>query len=294
MHSAIPERSYRRAMALRGRGRGRILSGVAEDLKAAAAAAYAAAADHFDALPFWDRHGRRTVDRLDPRPGERMLDACCGTGASALPAAHRVGPHGSVLGVDLSEPALALARAKAGEQRLSNVEFRVADVESADLRPRRFDAVVCVFGVFFLPDMVAGLRRLWRLVRPGGRLAVTVWGPRLSEPATAEFWAAVGDERPGLVGGFHPWTRVTEPSALADLLAEAGAEAPTEAGVHPLASPADWWTIVLGTGYRSTVARLDPEAAERVRAANLARVEALDIREVETNVVYALAAKPEA
>ncbi|MGN9908329.1 class I SAM-dependent methyltransferase [Phytohabitans sp. LJ34] len=268
---------------------------MAEDIKAAAAAAYAAAADHFDALPFWERFGRRTVDRLGLRPGERVLDACCGTGASALPAARRVGPHGTVLGVDLSEPALALARAKARERGLSNVEFRVADVERVDLAPEHFDAVVCVFGVFFLPDMVAGVRRLWRLVRPGGRLAVTVWGPRLFEPATGEFWAAVGAERPDLVGGFHPWTRVTEPAALADLFTRAGAAAPAvvaEAGTHPLADPGDWWTVVLGTGYRATVARLDPEAVARVRAATVARVEARAIREVETNVVYAVAGKP--
>ena len=58
-----------------------------------------------------------------------------------------------------------------------------------------------------------------------------------------------------------------------------------------LTGPDDWWTIVLGTGYRATVERLGVEAAERVRAANLARVDARGIREVETNVVYSIARK---
>jgi SAM-dependent methyltransferase len=265
------------------------------DLKAASAATYAATADHFDApaLSFWDRYGRRTVARLGLRPGARVLDACCGTGASALPAAREVGPGGHVLGVDISEPALALARAKAGRARLSNVEFRAADIEHTGLPPDSFDAVVCVFGIFFLPDIATGIAELWRLVRPGGQLAITIWGPRLFEPATSEFWAAVGAERPDLVGGFHPWTRVTDPAELAGLFAAAGAAVPevvAEPGTQPLTGPDDWWTIVLGTGYRATVERLGEPAAGRVRTANLARIQG--VREVETSVVYAVAGKP--
>jgi ubiquinone/menaquinone biosynthesis C-methylase UbiE len=95
-----------------------------------------------------------------------------------------------VLGVDLAEQALTPARAKAQAQGLTNVEFRAADVERTGLPPESFDVVVCVFGIFFLPDMAAAVAELWRLVRPGGTLAVTVWGPRFLEPATAAFWEA--------------------------------------------------------------------------------------------------------
>src|SRR5437899_9751350 len=125
------------------------------DIKAVSAATYAATADHFDdsALSFWDRFGRQTVARIGLRPGDRVLDACCGTGASALPAAHAVGGGGQVLGLDLAEPALVLARAKAHAQGLTNIEFRAVDVEHTGLPSASFDAVVGVFGVFFLPDM---------------------------------------------------------------------------------------------------------------------------------------------
>ncbi|MEV4619157.1 methyltransferase domain-containing protein [Asanoa sp. NPDC049573] len=261
-------------------------------MKAVSASTYAAAADHFDAaaLSFWDRFGRATVTRLGLRPGDHVFDACCGTGASALPAAHAVGADGRVVGFDLAEPALALARAKAAAQGLTNVEFRSADVEHTGLPSGSFDAVVCVFGVFFLPDMTAAVAELWRLVRPGGVLAITVWGPEWLEPATAEFWAAVGAERPDLVRAFHPWTRVTSPTALARLLRDAGLPEPAveaEAGTHPLADPHDWWTIVLGTGYRATVEQLDEPAAARVRAATIAWLRDNDVRHLRTNVVYA-------
>jgi SAM-dependent methyltransferase len=267
------------------------------DLKATSAATYAATADHFDdaALSFWSRFGTETVARIGLPPGARILDACCGTGASALPAAHAVGPSGYVLGLDLAEPALERARAKAAAQGLANAEFRAVDIEHTGEPTGSYDAVVCVFGVFFLPDMAAAVAELWRVVRPGGTLAVTVWGPRFMEPASTAFWSAVGAELPDLVDPFRPWTRVTGPEALADLLRAGGVPAPEVEAVpatHPLADPDDWWTIVLGTGFRSTVARLEPEAAARVRAASVGYLRGHGVRELEANVVYATARKP--
>jgi SAM-dependent methyltransferase len=253
-----------------------------------AASTYSAAADHFDALPFWDRYGRRTVERAALRPGERVLDACCGTGASALPAARAVAPGGHVLGVDLAEPALALARRKARDHGLDNVEFRLGDVTATGLEDGSFDAVICVFGIFFVDDMEAAVAELWRLLRPGGRLAVTVWGPRFLEPATGAFWAAVGREDPAAVRAFEPWTRVTSPPALARLLGPGAAVEP-EAGREPVPAPEDWWPMVLGTGFRATIERLGPAAAARIQGDNLAWIRANGVREVETNVVYGLA-----
>jgi SAM-dependent methyltransferase len=268
------------------------------DMKAVSAATYAATADHFDdpALSFWDRFGRLTVARIGVRPARRVFDACCGTGASAIPAAHMVAPDGQVLGFDLAEPALVLARAKAKAQGLTNVEFRAGDVERTGLPSESFDVVICVFGIFFLPNMAAAVAELWRLVRPGGVLAVTVWGPGFLEPATAAFWDAVGAERPDLVGGFRPWTRVTDPAALSQLLQRGGVADPiveAEPGTHPLADPEDWWSVVLGTGYRATVGQLDAAAAQRVRAANIQWLRQHEVRELETNVVYAQARKPD-
>src|SRR5262245_17767782 len=264
------------------------------DLKSATGATKAAAAEQFDdaVLSLWQRFGRRTIALLDLRPGDAVLDACCGTGASALPAAHCVGPSGHVLGLDVAEPALALARAKAGAQNLSNAEFRAVDVEHTGLPSESYDAVVCVFGIFFLPDMVAALTELWRLVHPGGTLAVTVWGPGFVDPGASAFWEAVAAERPDLVRAFEPWTRVTEPDALAELFRAAGAATPeidAEPGMHPLADPEHFWQIVLGSGLRATVAQLDADAAERVREATVARLRTDRVTELEVNVIYARA-----
>src|SRR5262245_24327178 len=197
-----------------------------EEAKARAAATYNAAADHYDddANSFWERFGRATIERLRPAPGSRVLDVCCGSGASALPAAAMVGPTGSVLGVDLAANLLDRARRKALERGLGNAEFRIGDMLDLPIGNERFDAVVCVFGVFFVPDMPAAVRSLWHAVRPGGSLAVTTWGPRFFEPATSAFWSSIREVRPDLYKGFNPWDRICDPDSLRALLREGGIE----------------------------------------------------------------------
>jgi len=268
---------------------------ISENAQAKATATYNAAADAYDdpANTFWARFGRRTVERLGLRSGERVLDVCCGSGASALPAAEKVGSSGTVLGVDLSEMLLALARSKAHDRGLRNVEFRTGDM--LDLRLHtQFDVVVCVFGVFFVPDMPAAVRALWQAVRPGGRLAITTWGPRFFEPANTAFWNSVREVRPDLYKGFNPWDRVTDPTAVLELLREGGvdrAHTIAEAGEHSIPTPEAWWTAVMGSGYRGTLEQLDAQARERVRAANMTYVRDAGISAVEANVVYTIAEK---
>jgi ubiquinone/menaquinone biosynthesis C-methylase UbiE len=268
-----------------------------EDAKRKASATYNAAADSYDdpANSFWARFGRRTIERLGLRPGEDVLDVCCGSGASALVAAEKVDHDGSVLGVDLSENLLVLARAKASARRLENVHFRLGDMLDLQLPASRFDAVVCVFGVFFATDMTAAVRSLWHVVRPGGKLAVTTWGPHFFEPATTAFWNSIRDVRPDLYKGFNPWDRICDPPALRALLRDGGVEQAdilAEPGEHPVPSPDAWWSAVLGSGYRGTFEQLDADERERVRAANLDYVRASGIASVQANVVYAIATKP--
>jgi ubiquinone/menaquinone biosynthesis C-methylase UbiE len=269
---------------------------MSDDAKLRTASAYNAAADCFDApaLLFWDRIGRRTVERMKLKRGINVLDACCGSGASAIPAAEAVGPDGRVLGVDLAENLLRLARAKASRLGLGHAEFRLGDLETLSPSAETFDAVICVLGIFFLPDMPAGVRCLWRLVRPGGQMAITTWGKRVLEPGNSAFWDAVRTERPDLYKTFNPWDRINDPTALASMLLQGDVqtdEVVAEPDAQTLNSPEDFWTIMLGSGYRGTIEQLDQEARERVRHATLDYVSRHDVRSVETNAVYALARK---
>src|SRR5688572_14452901 len=100
-------------------------------------------------------HGERAIAQLAPAPGERVLDLGCGCGDSSLALARRVAPGGRVVGLDLSEPMLARARGRAAAAGLANLEFRVADVQSAPLEAGAFDAAFSRFGVMFFADPVA-------------------------------------------------------------------------------------------------------------------------------------------
>ena len=268
-----------------------------ENAQARAAFTYNAAADFYDASPlsFWDYFGRRTIELASLASGSRLLDVCCGAGASALPAAEAVGPTGNVIGVDLAKQLLESARTKAIQRRLDNIEFEIGDMLAMRFPVASFDAVVCVFGIFFVPDMAMAVSELWRRVRPGGKLAMTTWGPNFFQPGSDAFWRSIKDVRPDLFKGFNPWDRINDPGSLTKIFDEAGIAPPKivlENRLHPINSAEDWWTIVLGSGYRGTIEQLTLAERQKVQDANLAFIRDEKISAIETNVLYALGAKP--
>ncbi|MDJ0896785.1 MAG: class I SAM-dependent methyltransferase [Alphaproteobacteria bacterium] len=265
--------------------------------KAKVAAAYNAAADRFDAGPlgFWARTGRRTVSRLALGDGAMVLDVGCGTGASALPAAERIGPSGRVIGVDLAEELLRIARTKAVVRGLDNVEFHPGDMEQLGYPDGHFDAVVCVFALFFATDMERQLAELWRMVRPGGQLAVTTWGPRMFEPAASRWRCVIDHMCPALSATGNPWDRITDTRSVRKLFENAGVpnvKVEAENARQALTTPEDWWTVVLGSGLRGIVNQMDEKTAARTRSANVGWVRENFVTAIETNVIYAVASKP--
>jgi ubiquinone/menaquinone biosynthesis C-methylase UbiE len=267
-----------------------------DEAKARTAATYNIAADFFDTPPlaFWDRIGQRTVAKMSLIRGSQVLDACCGSGASAIPAAEAVGTGGRVLGVDLAENLLQLARVKAQRRGLSHAEFRLADFEALDPSAETFDAVICVFGIFFVTDMPKGVRHLWQLLRPGGQLAITTWGTRFVEPGSSALWELVRRKRPDLYKGFNPWDRINDPHSLAAMLLEAGVQTDdivAEEHSQLLRSPEDFWTIAMGTGFRATIEQIDQDTRESLRTALLEHMSRTGVRHVETNALYAMARK---
>jgi len=153
-------------------------------------------------------------------------------------------------------------------------------------------AVMCVFGIFFVPDLHGAVRGLWRLGRPAGFLAITIWGAKMFEPADDKLWEAVRQEDPELLKSIKPWNKIVEPDPLRALLVECDVTDPVvvaEPGTHPLNTPEDWWTIILGSGYRSAVDALSPVDRERVRVTTIEAVRREKIREIRADVVYAIA-----
>jgi ubiquinone/menaquinone biosynthesis C-methylase UbiE len=120
----------------------------------------------------------RLIGLASLRPGERVLDVACGTGALALAAARCVGRQGSVLGTDISQNMVEAAGAMARAMELANCRFERCDAEALSEDGPRFDAALCGLGLMYMPDPERALELMFRNLLPGGRLAASVWGRR--------------------------------------------------------------------------------------------------------------------
>jgi SAM-dependent methyltransferase len=181
-------------------------------------------------------------------PGHDVLDVACGTGVLAHEAALRVRPGGTVIGLDRNDGMLAVARRKAPE-----IEWRQGRAEALPFADGRFDAVVSQFGLMFFEDRVLALAEMWRVLKPGGRLALAVWDALERTPGYAAMTALLQrlfGER--IADALRVPYALGDPEALAALAAQAGipAEVTTRKGTARFPSIDAWvhtdvkgWTL---------------------------------------------------
>jgi ubiquinone/menaquinone biosynthesis C-methylase UbiE len=110
------------------------------------------------------------------RLGERVLDVACGTGLIAFAAADAIGVRGNVVGIDLSGRMVDAAEERARERRASTTRFARMDAEALEFPDASFDVALCALGLMYMPDPAKALREMRRVLRPGGRVALAVWG----------------------------------------------------------------------------------------------------------------------
>ena len=121
------------------------------------------------------------VRQINPGPGEIILELLAGTGDTGFVAASFLGPNGRLICSDRSAEALDIAKMRANELGINNVEFRVLNPEKIELPDNSVDAVICKWGITSTNHMEA-LRESRRVLRPGGRLALAVWGDPIKNP----------------------------------------------------------------------------------------------------------------
>ena len=130
-------------------------------------------------------HGEVAMAAHPPRPGDRVLDIGCGFGDTTLRLAELVGADGAAVGIDVSEPFVELAREEATAAGVTNVDYKLGDVQIADLGGP-YDYVFSRMGVMFFANPVQALRNVRAAMRPGGRLCVVVWRRKLDNPWVRE------------------------------------------------------------------------------------------------------------
>ena len=182
-------------------------------------------------------------------PGQKVLDVACGTGVLARELSNRVGPDGVVTGLDRNEGMLDVAR-----QISPEIQWTLGQAESIPYPEASFDVVVSQFGLMFFDDRVASLQEIWRVLRPGGRLAVAVWDKVENTPGYAEMTSLIQDlfgdrvtgalEAPFVLGEVDELLRLFEEAGIP------GAQVLTQAGEVRFPSIESWvftdvkgWTL---------------------------------------------------
>ncbi len=113
---------------------------------------------------------------LAPRPGDTVLELAAGVGDTGFDAAAIIGERGRLISTDLSPAMVEAARRRGAERAQANVEYRVMDAERIELEADSVDGVLCRFGYMLMPDPAQALAETRRVLRPGGRVALAVWG----------------------------------------------------------------------------------------------------------------------
>jgi SAM-dependent methyltransferase len=234
--------------------------------------------------PAWGEHAeyadargaaitQRMLDVSALQPGERVLELACGPGGLGLAAAERIAPGGEAVLSDVAPEMTSIAAARAAALGLTNVTTVVLDLEDIEQPDHSYDVVLCREGLMLTPDPGRAAREVRRVLRPGGRVALAVWGPRDRNPwlgvvldtVSAQLGAPVPP--PGIPGPFS----LEDADALAALLsaAELSDVVVTEVPA-PLraASFEEWWsrTSALAGPLAKLLATLPEDASTSLRA----------------------------
>lgn len=176
----------------------------------------------------WDSSravGEWMVEALDPQPGETILELAAGAGDVGFAAAARLGDDGRLISTDFAPKMVEAARAESERLGLRNVDCRVLDAEDMELEDSSVDGVLCRWGYMLMADPEAALRETRRVLRDGGRLVLSVWGPPEANP-----WASI----PARV--INDYTGTAPPG-------------PTDPGIFAMADPARTRSVLAGAGF---------------------------------------------
>jgi SAM-dependent methyltransferase len=237
---------------------------------------------------------RLLLERAALRPGEAVLDIATGPGTVARLAAEQVGPKGRVVGADLSEAMIAIAKAKSPSVGAATIEYLVSPAAPLPVEDGGFDVVTCQQGLQFFPDRAAAIREMYRALKPGGRVAAAVWREIDLQPYFAAIDAALRECVP--TDQAEPYGMPFRWPRAAELEATFGNERFTNVSVVELRHPftfeggiAQALSALAASPIATTIAELDPDTRARLWSAAERRLSPLLAEgQVRTQMVSSL------
>jgi ubiquinone/menaquinone biosynthesis C-methylase UbiE len=214
------------------------------------------------------------VDAIDPQPGQHLLDLAAGPGETGFMAAQRLGTEGRLLCTDQALEMIQVAKRRASELGLTNVDFAVMDAQELELEPGSFDAAVCRWGYMLMANPDEALRRTRSALRDGGRLALATWDrpdKNLWMAAPVMALVAQGAMPPPNPADPSPFA-MPDPVDIEGRLRSAGfSSVRTDRVEFPQRYPSfdEYWaeTMDLSAPIAAAVSELTPEGADAARAA---------------------------
>ena len=222
-------------------------------------------------LDFMKPIGDEMINLLNPKDAEIILDIAGGTGEPGLSMAAMLNS-GKVIITDLANDMLNIAREKASERAIKNVEFRTCDVSDLPFANNTFDAVSCRMGFMFFPDMLLAAKEIYRVLKPGGRFTTAVWNVQ-----DKNFWVTVvggtinknmqlSPPPPGAPGMF----RCAKNGLMVDILSDAGFKNTSEReviGQLECGTAEGFWTMIteIAAPFESALKKADNAMKEKIK-----------------------------
>ena len=223
--------------------------------------------------------GENLIEPLKLKGTEHVLDIASGTGEPGLTVSKLL-PQGKVTGIDLSEKMVAIANDHAQQRGINNYKSQQCDVSNMPFEDNFFDAVICRFGIMFFPDITVSINEMLRVLKPGGKLAVAVWGAPERNPFLTLIGKTVAEKLglpkppPDAPGIF----RFAKPGATSQLFIDAGLQNVTESnisGVITHDSAEHYWEVSVDVAgpVMEALKNAPPEVVEDIKSTVLQKTE---------------------
>jgi ubiquinone/menaquinone biosynthesis C-methylase UbiE len=229
-------------------------------------------ASSYERIRYFPIFGEWLVETAQIPEGAKVLDVACGRGAVLFPAAERVGPSGHVIGIDLAEGMALETQMEIQRRGLQQAEARQMDAENLTFPDSSFDFVLCGFALQFFPHLEQALSEFRRVLKPGGRIAVTTWG------VDDERWDWYADLREayGAVVKLGSQSLDT-PEEIQRWFSRAGfvgLQISTKELDMVFLDEEEWWNMNWSISARAGLEKLSPEDLERFKVEAFEKVQA--------------------